>query len=398
MLLCREHGLPSIPVCVALSDGSNLFEEQQDNRQPLLYTLKRSKLWERENLYLTVTTSNLFALGCMPMLAYTHDGNKELEIKNNAGMLVADIANSDKLDFVQSKGFLTAEMQNMGKMYSEYIDDSTIYDNAFGASSQAASFSETSLLNVSARLPLVATKDQCGSAIAGAVDLALMTLKERGSNFKREGYELKSKDIPEDLEIICKLDMTQPQERLQRANEAAVILANGLASKQWTQENTIGIENTEGMDHAMLREKVTQALQDYKIQDLVNEMQKQKEKEEQESEQRVQQAVQNAQNAQQEASNPQPHATTIPPESESPLQAQQQANMGGARSIPRGQQLESEILMMLQQQAMQNNMHPSGQETMPEGQAERMGGGGIPGGMPPEMGGLLPGMGAGIGG
>ena len=30
---------------------------------------------------------------------------------------------------------------------------------------------------------------------------------------------------------------------------------------------------------------------------------------------------------------------------------------------------------------------------MPEGQAERLGGGGMAGGMPPEMGGILPGMG-----
>ena len=225
-----------------------------------------------------------------------------------------------------------------------------------------------------------------------------MTMNERGINFTREGLEIKAKDIPEDLEITCKLDMTQPQERLQRANEAAVILANGLASKQWTQENTIGIENTSEMEQAMLREKVTQALTEVKIQDLVNEMQKQKEQKEQESQQRVEQAVRNAQTAQQQASNPQPPATIPPEEEETASQARQQANMGGARTIPHGQQLESEILMMLQQQAMQNNMHQSGQETMPEGQAERMGGGGIPGGMPPEMGGLLPGMGAGIGG
>ena len=392
LLLCREHGLPSIPVSVAMSDGSNLFEDNEDNRQPMLFTLKRSKLWERENLYLTVTTSNLFSLGCMPLLAFTHDQGTKLNINNDAGILIADIAKGDNLDFVQSKGFLTNEMQNMGKMYADYIDDSTIYDNAFGASSSAGSFSETSLLSVSARLPLVATQRQCGAAIAGAVDLALMTMKERGINFSREGLEIKAKDIPEDLEITCKLDMTQPQERLQRANEAAVILANGLASKQWTQENTIGIENTDEMDKAMLREKVNAALVDYKIQDLVQEMQKQKQQEEQQKEQEVQQAVQQAQAAQQQAVQQRQQA-----QQEQMLQQQQQSNMGGARQIPAGQQLETEMLMMLQQQAMQNNMNPSGQNQMPEGQAERLGGGGMAGGMPPEMGGLLPGMGAGVG-
>ena len=394
LLLCREHGLPVIPVSVALSDGSNLFTEQHDNRQPMLFTLKRSKLWERENLYLTVTTSNLFSLGCMPMLAFTHDQNTELNISNNAGMLVADLAKGDTLDFVQSKGFLTNEMQNMGKMYSDYIDDSTIYDNAFGSTGQTGSFSETSLLSVSARLPLVATQHQCGAAIAGAIDLALMTMKERKINFKREDIDIKAKDIPNDLEITCKLDMTQPQERLQRANEAAVILANGLASKKWTQENTIGIENTGEMEDEMLNEKINASLIEYKIQDLMEEMKAQKQEKEQQRQQKVQQAIQQSQTAQQQAIQQQQAEA----QQAQMLQQQQQANLGGARSIPAGQQIEAEMLMRLQQQAMQNNMHPSGQEAMMEGQAERLGGGGIPGGMPPEMGGLLPGMGAGIGG
>ena len=52
---------------------------------------------------------------------------------------------------------------------------------------------------------------------------------------------------------------------------------------------------------------------------------------------------------------------------------------------------------MIQNQAMNNNMNPTGQEQMPEGQAERMGGGGTIGSMPPEMGGLLPGGGGMIG-
>lgn len=79
------------------------------------------------------------------------------------------------------------------------------------------------------------------------------------------------------------------------------------------------------------------------------------------------------------------------------LQQQEQMNTGGAQNIPMGQQIESDILQMVQQQAMMNNMNPSGQEQMPEGQAERMGGGGMVGSMPPEMGGILPGGGGMIG-
>lgn len=394
-IICCEHGLPAIPIAVTLSDGSDLFDKSEQVRQPMLYTLAQSRLWERENLYLTVTTSNLFALGCMPMLTYTHDMNSKLNIRNDAGVLMADLTKGDTLDFVQSKGFLTNEMQNMGAMYKDYIDKSTLFDTAFGENGGTGTFSEASLLSVASRLPLVSTQEQCGMALANAVDLALLTMKERKINYKHNGIEFRYKDIPEEYEIICKLDMTQPQERLQRANEAAVILANGLASKQWTQENTIGVENTEEMNTAMLNEKVEQALTDYRIQEIIQDMQRKKQEELQQKQQRLQQAMQQAQQAQQQAVERQQmeQMQQQQMQEQQMLQQEQQANMGGAQNIPMGQQIENDILQMVQQQAMMNNMNPTGQEQMPEGQAERLGGGGIPGGMPPEMGGILPGMG-----
>ena len=390
-IICCEHGLPAIPIAVTMSDGSDLFDKSEQVRQPLLYGLAQSRLWERENLYLTVTTSNLFALGCMPMLAYTHDMNSELKIKNNAGVLMADLAKGESIDFIQSKGFLTTEMQNMGAMYKDYIDKSTVFDVAFGEGGGSGSFSEQSLLNVSARLPLVSTQEQCGMALANVMDLALLTMKERKLNFKHDDIEFKWKDIPSDYEIICKLDMTQPQERLQRANEAAIILANGLASKEWTQENTIGVENTEEMNNKMMNEKVEQALVEYRIQEIVQDMQQKKQEQMQQKQMQLQQAQQQAQAAEQNAMAMQAQQAQ---QEQMMLQQQQQANTGGAQNIPRGQQIENDILQMVQQQAMMNNMNPTGQEQMPEGQAERLGGGGIPGGMPPEMGGVLPGMGA----
>ena len=388
-IICCEHNLPCIPIAVTMSDGSMMFDKTNQSRQPLLYTLAQSRLWERENLYLTVTTSNLFALGCMPMVAYTHDTNSKLNINNDSGVLVADLARGESLDFVQSKGFLTNEMQNMGQMYKDYIDKSTVLDTAFGEGGQSASFSEASLLSVSSRLPLVSTQVQCGMALANAVDLALLTMKERKISYKHDDIEFKYKDIPSDYEITCKLDMTQPQERLQRANEAAVILANGLASKEWTQENTIGIENTEEMNQKMLDEKMEASYIEYKIQEMIQGLQQQKQNEMQARQQNLQQANAQAQQAQQEAMMAQQQQAQQP----EMLQAQQQMNTGGAQNIPRGQQLENDILQMVQQQAMENNMNPTGQEQMMEGQAERLGGGGVAGGMPPEMGGVLPGMG-----
>lgn len=389
-IICCEHGLPCIPISVTMADGTNLFDRPEENRQPLLYTLAQSHLWERENLYLTVLSSNLFSLGVMPAIIYQHDMNSKLNIVKDQGLLRFDIGKGESIDFVQDKGFLTQEMQNVGQMYSDYINKSTVDDVAFGASGGAATFSEASLLSVAARLPLVATQEQCGAALANVMDIALLTLKERKINFKKEKIDFKYNDIPEDYEIECSLDMNQPQERLQRANEAAVILANGLASKQWVQENTIGIENTGEMNKQMLDEKVEQSLIEYKVQALINQLQAKDQQENQRRTDALNQANIEAQQAQQDAIAQQQAPAPAP---EQMLQKEQQANMGGAQNIPRGQQLENDILAMVQQQAMMNNMNPTGQEQMPEGQAERLGGGGIAGGMPPEMGGVMPGMG-----
>lgn len=390
ILVCCEHGLPNIPISVTRSDGSQLFERPEDNTQPLLYSLAQSRLWDRQNLYLTVTTSNLFALGCMPMVAFTHDTNSKLNISNDSGILVADLARGESLDFIQSKGFLTNEMQNMGKMYSDLVDESTVYDTAFGEAGAAGSFSEASLLSVSARLPLVSTQKQCGLAIGNTVALALEIMKERNINFKREDIEVKGSEIPDDIEVTCKLDMTQSQERLQRANEAAVILANGLASKKWTQENTIGIDNVEDMEKAMLNEKVTNSIVDYKIQEILADIQQEHQQKQQQKQLQLQQAVQSAQQAQQQAQVEQQQTQA---NEQAMLQQQQQANMGGSQNIPRGQQLESQILQQIQNAAMNNNMTATDAGQMLEGQAERLGGGGVAGGMPPEMGGMIPGMG-----
>jgi len=393
-IICCEHNLPCIPIAVTMSDGSSLFDRSDQSRQPLLYTLAQSRLWERENLYLTVTTSNLFALGCMPLLVWTHDMNSKMKLNNDDGVLKADLSKGETLDFIQSKGFLTTEMQNMGQMYKDYIDKSTVLDTAFGEAGGGANFSEASLLSVASRLPLQSTQIQCGMALANAVDLALLTMKERKITYKHDNIQFSYKDIPADYEITCKLDMTQPQERLQRANEAAIILANGLASKEWTQENTIGVENTEEMNNKMLSEKVEQAFTDYRIQEIIQDMQMKKQQAQQAQQQQLAMANQQAQEAQQRSIQRQQEEAM---QEQAMLQQQEQMNMGGAQNIPRGQQLETDVLAMIQNQAMNNNMNPTGQEQMPEGQAERLGGGGMIGTMPPEMGGLLPGGGGMIG-
>lgn len=379
MLLCEEHGLPFIPVSVTMSEGSNLFDKPEDNRQPMLYGLAKSKLWERQNMYLTVLTSNMFSLGCMPTILYSHEGSDEMNLQERNGIQFFDLPNGAKVDALTSKGVLTTEMQNVGVLFSDMIDQSTVYNSAFGESGGNANFSEASLLSMSARLPLVSAQRQGGAAIAQANELAMLSMKERKINFKREGLEINFKDIPDDFEITCRLDTTQPQERLQRANEASILKSNGLTSLDYIQEQVLGIDNTTQMNKDILKDDIKNALKQVKIQELVTKEQTNYQQEEAQKQQTLQNAVSNAQSAKQQA-----------------VQGKQQGmDMGGAQNIPAGQQIENQMLQQIQQQAMMNNINQTGQTQMPEGQAGMMGGGGVAGGMPPEMGGLIPGQGGG---
>ena len=90
----------------------------------------------------------------------------------------------------------------MGQMYKDYIDKSTVLDTAFGEAGGGANFSEASLLSVASRLPLQSTQIQCGMALANAVDLALLTMKERKITYKHDDIQFSYKDIPSDYERL----------------------------------------------------------------------------------------------------------------------------------------------------------------------------------------------------
>lgn len=382
LLLCREHGLPLIPVVVTNSDGSGLFSDPKDAVEPLLFGLNRSKLWERECLYLTTQYSNLFTMAIMPTLIFTTDSNNPIKTTTVDGVSRITIARGDSIDVMQQKGILSPEIQQMGQMTSDLISSTTVYDTAFGQAGGDANFSQASLLSQSARLPLMASQKAGGMAIASVVEAALILLRDKKAKFDVEGVDFVTSDIPEMFDIDCKLDTTQQQERLQNANTAAIMLSNGLSSKRWVQTNCVGITNPDEMEKEMLKEKVAASLEDYKIQMLIQQMQQKAASVQSTSDAAMQQAQRQAD---QILANPQALQQMQQPSA--------QMDMGGSQNIPYGQQLESNLLNQIQQQAMMNNMNTSGQSYMPEGQGQMMKGGGVAGGMPPEMGGLMPGMG-----
>ena len=375
LLDCGPHELPCIPVSVSSTEGSELFEDQEDRYEPLLFSLKRSSLWERENLALTVLYTNAASIAFTPSFKWKTDSNEDLRVQIDDGIQYYRLNKGDDVEALTNKGVFTREINDIMQLTTNMIDNSTVYDTAFGTGGGSSSFSESTLLAQAARLPLVPIQRNVGAAIGDIVQIALDIMRERGINFKFGEVEIKAKDLPEDLTIDASLDVILPQERTQLAATAATINANGLASKEWVRSEVMGIANNDQMEKQIAQEKVAEALTAYYTQKMMQELQMQ--------DQMNQQQQQNDFNAQQERNKQAMMAG---------MQQQMGYDMGGAQNIPVGQEQTNPALQQIQTQAMMNNMPQGTEPQVPEGLLSDSAG--LAGGMPSEMMGLIPQQGA----
>jgi hypothetical protein len=175
--------------------------------------------------------------------------------------------------------------------------------------------------------------------------------------------------------VDATLDVILPQERTQLAATAATIQANGLASKEWVRSEVMGISNNDQMEKQIAQEKVADTLTQYYMQKMMNELQMQ--------DQMKQQQQQADFDAQQQRNQQAMQAG---------MQQQMGYDMGGAQNIPVGQEQSNPALQAIQAQAMANNMPQMNMPQVPEGNLSETAG--IAGGMPSEMMGMIPQLGA----
>lgn len=363
LLECGPHGLPCIPVSVTATQGSDLFEDMEDRYQPLLFALKRSNLWERENMALTTLYTSASAIAFTPSFKWKTDSNQDLRVEISDGVQYYRMNKGDDVEPLTNKGVFTREVGDVIQLTTNLIDNSTVYDTAFGTGGGSSSFSESTLLAQSARLPLVPIMHNVGSAIGDIMQIALDIMREKGTKLYFGELEIKCKDLPEDMIIDAKLDVILPQERTQLAATAATINANGLASKEWVRENVMGVPHNEKMEQQIAQENVSKALVDYYTQKMVNDLAMQDQMRQQQQQQQL---------ANQEQLN----------------QQAIQADMGGMQNIPVGVEQSNPALQQIQNQAMQNNMAGGTEPQVPEGIQSPTAG--LAGGMPSEMMGLIP--------
>jgi len=277
-IMCKPHELPVIPIMAQLVDGSRLFVEPQDQRHPLLYGLIKSGIWHNENLVLTVMYSLILGMGAKPKFIYTQSTSTDDDDGPdfNWDDDIITVPNGAQFAPLLNKGMLPPELTEALNLAQRMGMETTIYPQAFGAPAERnTTFSETSLLQQSGRLPLIGTQRKGGWGIGEIGKIMLMLGKAESSYLK--GTTLKAEDIPSKMHVEAKLDVKLPQDKLQQAN-VAKMLAQGddpLVSHEWVLDNVLGLGQPEEEVKKIWNEQAAKILYAQGIQALVQQAQAQ---------------------------------------------------------------------------------------------------------------------------
>lgn len=261
-IIAIEHELPEIPVSVVLTDGSMIYDKPEYQRQPFLYGVRKAGLWERQNLVLTVLYTSLFNLGLNPTFIHVAPPNKpDKEIYYDASKMggVLNLEAGEQFQLMNTEGIIDNAMMNALTLADKKSVESTIYRQAIGESLEGSfAFSSLALLAQNGQLPLTPLKRQVALAIKGAFVYALNMYRDNGKKSKYS--ELDPKEVPERPVVEVDLELTLPQDKLQSANIAQLLVKYDIASASWTRQNILNIEQPEKMEEEILSEKVFAAL------------------------------------------------------------------------------------------------------------------------------------------
>lgn len=243
---------PCFPVCVQLTDGSYLFDKEEEQRAPLLYTLMKSKLWEQETAALTAMYHFTKSMSAVPLFVHKSNSSAKeklkIEYSKDRPYGVVELAQGEEFDIVHNKGTIDPNLMESYQTARRLVEESTIYKAALGAPpEQASTFSELSLLATSGRAPLINPQKRGGWGISNILETAMLLSKDLNQEIKTFGMTLPASEIPALPMVDVILDIQMPEDSLQNASIVSTLTKAGVVSKEWLQEKILHITDTEGM-------------------------------------------------------------------------------------------------------------------------------------------------------
>ena len=267
-IIDEVNKLGFIPIGTQIVEGSDMYTQQaQQRRQPFLYTLWKSGLWNRQNLSLTVLYTLIFGIGANPMFIWKrNDPTKASPQRNHdlaGGLLIID----------QGEEYQSLLKQTIDPSITQGLtiaDDkataSTIYRQTLGEPLGAnAPYSMVAMLNQAGRLPLVPYQRAMSVGIAEAMQDGFSMLRATGGgkafdfmSTTGKTASLTSKDIPEKFVFTADVDIKLPQD--QRENVMIAVQGTSgpepLFSKRWAREQYLEIEQSDQMEVEIWQEKM----------------------------------------------------------------------------------------------------------------------------------------------
>lgn len=358
-----RHELPEIPINVTITDGSFMFDDPSDQRQPMLYGLVKSNLAHQQSIAMTVLYNVAYGIGANALFKHIKppaNPTKELELNFDEFGGVVELENGEDVQPMMNSNLVPPIFMDAYNLAKEKGNDSTIYPQAFGAPiNRNTTFSEVSLLSQTGRLPLIAVQKAAGMSISRVVELSMMLLSDTGERIEYRGQELK---VPEDVIVKVDIEAKLPQDKLQLANIATMLKTNELADNEWIQNNILNITDANGVKRKTWREQAEKALFVTLLQQKVGFLAQQNAA--------MQQML--MQQQMQQPQMPQGQEMQVPPGEQVPPEIAQMMQQRGAKEAAMRQQMASPMKA--------NPMMSPGQENNIRG-------------IPPEQAGLVPGVG-----
>jgi hypothetical protein len=259
------HDLQVIPIEVQLGEGSNMSATWENKVHPFLYAIHKGELWERLNLELTVMYTSLFNVASNPTFKFTGaDPDETLDI--DWSTIGGVIRLQDGQDFrVMERDVFNKDMMQGYSIAEQMVSESGIYKQTLGQPMAAGTaFSSLSLLSQAGRLPLSAPQ-RASSWTFGAIFENILGRVRDGKAIRTvkgesELLEIKPDIIPENITVSVVVDVDMPQDKLQNANVASMVVDRGLASKEWARESLLNINSPGEMEKDIVKENITNIL------------------------------------------------------------------------------------------------------------------------------------------
>jgi len=249
-ILFQEHGMKRIPISCKVSDGTNLWKDEERKRQPFLYAKWKGGLWKRENLLLTTLFTSMFERGTGPLASIDpaslpEDGTVTINYEGAFRYIIG------RAQLINDKAF-DRDLLEANGLLDKISGESTVYKQALGQQLNSGQpFSAFAMAAQSGRLPLVAPQETVSLAFQEIGEIILAWIK--AENIQNE--LLKAIDIPDDLELECELQVKLPQDMFRNAQMAAQL--KGIVSKEWIH-NLLQVDDSGKMTEQIWTEEAAE--------------------------------------------------------------------------------------------------------------------------------------------